>query len=161
VRGTYTLVLVCDEGFGVVMGRLGRVWVGAGCCLYTGSALGVGAQSLEGRVERHVRRWKRRRWHVDYLTSNQHCRVTRVVWLISPRRLECAINRAVAEELNARPVLAGAGSSDCECDAHLLRVQSSVGVRGVVRGLVRVYGRFGGRVRLMRFASSSRTFGEG
>jgi Uri superfamily endonuclease len=154
LKGTYTLLLVCKQSFRVMIGRLGYANIGAGYYVYTGSALGVGAQSLEGRLKRHSQRSKKRRWHVDYLTSNPRCRITTAVWLMSPRRMECAINQAVSSELNAKPVLPRAGSSDCKCDGHLMKFQSPIGPRRMSALLVSVYRRFGRPVRCIHFANS-------
>jgi Uri superfamily endonuclease len=154
LKGTYTLLLVCKGRFRVMIGRLGYANVDAGYYLYTGSALGVGAQSLEGRLQRHSQRSKKRRWHVDYLTSNPRCRIRTAVWLISPRRVECAINQAVGREFNAKPVLPRAGSSDCKCNGHLMKIQSPIGPRRISALLVSVYRRFGRPVRCIRFANS-------
>lgn len=156
MKGTYTLLIVCKEPFRVMIGRLGYANIDAGYFLYTGSALGVGAQSLEGRLKRHCQRSKKIRWHVDYLTSNPHCRINTAVWLVSPRRRECAINQAVSRQFNAKPLLPRAGSSDCKCDAHLMKIQLQIGPRRLSALLVRVYRRFGKSVRCMHFSNSSR-----
>ena len=161
MKGTYTLLLVCKERFRVMIGRLGYANIDAGYYMYTGSALGVGAQSLEGRLGRHSQRSKKRRWHVDYLTSNSRCGITTAVWLMSPRRMECAINQAISREFNAKPVLPRAGSSDCKCDGHLMKIQSSIGPRGMSALLVSVYRRFGSPVRCIRLANSLRKLSAG
>jgi len=156
LKGTYTLLLVCKEPFRVRIGRLGQAKIDAGHYLYTGSALGGGAQSLEGRLKRHAEPSKKMRWHVDYLTSNPRCKITGAVWLESPRRVECAINRAVSNQLGVKPVLPRAGSGDCKCDAHLMKVRSPIGPRRISGLLVRVYRRFGRHVRSTRSANSLR-----
>ena len=153
MKGTYTLLLICKEPFRVMIGGLGYANIDAGYYMYTGSALGVGAQSLEGRLGRHSQRSKKRRWHVDYLTSNPRCKITTAVWLMSRRRMECAINQAVSREFNAKPVLPRAGSSDCKCDAHLMKIHSRIGPRGMSGLLVSVYMRFGRPVRCVHFAN--------
>jgi Uri superfamily endonuclease len=155
LKGTYTLLLVCKEPFRVMIGRLGYAKIDAGHYLYTGSALGEGAQSLEGRLKRHSEPSKKIRWHVDYLTSNPRCRIKAAVWLMSPERVECRINQAISRQLGAEPVLPQAGSSDCKCDAHLTKIQSSIGPRRILASLVRVYRRFGRQVRSTYSLNSS------
>jgi len=156
LKGTYTLLLVCKEPFRVKIGRLGHANIDAGYYLYTGSALGEGAQSLEWRLKRHAEPSKKRRWHVDYLTSNPRCRIIAAIWLVSSRRVECAINRAVSRQFRVKPVLPRAGSSDCKCDAHLMKIQSPIGPRRISKLLIRVYRRFGRQVRSTNSADSLR-----
>lgn len=148
MRGTYTLLLVCRNSFRIGLGRLGCVGVGEGQYLYTGSALGRGAVSLEGRLKRHWKVSKKTRWHVDYLTSHRKCRVRAAVCLMSRKRLECAINRAIVEGLEVTPVLPHAGSSDCACAGHLLKVLSSLSEKKVLNDVIMVYEGFGQPIQI-------------
>lgn len=156
MRGTYTLLLLCREPFRARIGSLGYANVDEGYYLYTGSALGNGSLSLERRLERHCRRAKKVRWHVDYLTSNPRCVVKVAVCLRSRKRSECAINKAVIRRMNAKPILSHAGSSDCKCDAHLTKIRSSIGADKILRSLMNVYRRFGKAVYYVQFAHCGR-----
>lgn len=139
MKGTYTLLLVCKRSFRTKIGKLGYVNVRKGHYLYTGSALGQGAVSLEGRLRRHRQVSKKTRWHIDYFTAKRNCTVSVAVCLRSRQRLECSINRALARRLNVRPVFPRAGSSDCACEAHLVKVVSSMSDRRVLDAVIRVY----------------------
>jgi Uri superfamily endonuclease len=154
LRGTYTLLIYCKEPFGVRIGRLGYVRLVEGYYMYTGSALGVGAQSLEGRLARHLRTWKKRKWHVDYLTSDARCKVKAAVCLRSRRHLECSINQAVVRKLDAEPVLPRAGSSDCKCGGHLTRIGSSIRASEIMRLLRSTYSGFGTSVSDYNFETT-------
>ena len=154
MRGTYTLLLVCRGPFRTRIGTLGYAIVKKGYYLYTGSALGRGAVSLEGRLRRHWQISKKIRWHVDYLTSNRNCAVTAAVCLKSRRHMECLISRAIAERLKVRPVLLHAGSSDCGCEAHLVKIESSIAEKEVLSALSKVYGMFGEPIRMRQDVAS-------
>ena len=91
MKGTYTIVVRCKDERYSTFGKLGRARLRKGRYLYTGSALGHGAVSLEGRLERHMSRQKRLRWHVDYLTSCPGCNVTGAVYVACDGRLECKV----------------------------------------------------------------------
>jgi Uri superfamily endonuclease len=132
VKGTYVLVLHCMRPFRLKMGRLGCANMTNGYYIYTGSALGTGAVSLEGRLRRHSQRKKKVNWHIDYLTSDTRCEVKAAVVVRSAKRLECIINRAVMRELDAHPLLARAGSSDCKCEGHLAKVGPSIRSRDIL-----------------------------
>jgi len=147
LKGTYTILIVCKQAFRTRLGRLGLVNVEKGFCLYTGSALGDGAVSLEGRLNRHFRASKKRRWHVDYLTSHPKCSVSFAVYVKSPKHLECSVNQAIARALDVKALLPHAGSSDCRCQSHLTRVMSLTSEREIFRALAGVYRGFGKPVK--------------
>ena len=143
MRGTYTIVLACERPMRVRFGKLGRVKVKIGYYLYTGSALGLGAVSLEGRLERHNRSFKRKRWHVDYLTTRQGCKLRGAVYLVSNERFECKINRAISKNVNTQAILQHLGASDCKCEAHLVRITEPLSKTKLLNRLKQTYSRFG------------------
>lgn len=143
MRGTYTMILECKEPVRIRFGRLGRANLLTGYYLYTGSALGRGAMSLEGRLARHKRHSKRVRWHVDYLTSHSKCRFKRAICLLSSNRLECKINNSLMASLKVQPILAHLGSTDCACNAHLVRVTQRLSLTNLLVRLRIIYSAFG------------------
>jgi Uri superfamily endonuclease len=156
LKGTYTLILICMKPFRAKIGSLGYATLRKGYYLYTGSALGYGSVSLEGRLNRHLRSSKNVTWHVDYLTSDPRCRVRAIVCLRSSKRLECTINQEIVRNLSAKPILTRAGSSDCKCDGHLTRVGSSIGAGEILSKVTSVYQRFGRAVCCMEFENRMR-----
>jgi Uri superfamily endonuclease len=155
LKGTYVLILACMKPFRVKIGSLGYANIGKGCYIYTGSALGTGAISLEGRLRRHSQRAKKVKWHVDYLTSDVRCKVKAAVVVRSRKRLECAVNRAILGKLNARPVLPGAGSSDCKCEGHLAKAGLTIRSSKILPMVVEVCRRFDRSVSCMQFTNSA------
>jgi len=122
MRGTYTIVISCNRSGNVRFGRLGCAKIVRGLYVYSGSGLGQGAMSIEGRIRRHSRACKTRRWHVDYLTSSRRCTVRAAIFMQSRRRLECDVNNMLVKKLKANPTLPHIGASDCKCGGHLMRV---------------------------------------
>ena len=143
MRGTYTIVLGCKRPIQVRFGKLGYVEVKVGHYLYTGSALGDGALSLKGRLTRHSRSLKKKRWHVDYLTTRRAVRFKGAVYLVSNNRVECKINRAIRENMKTPTLLTHLGASDCKCEAHLVRVAETMSKLNLLNRLERIYSRFG------------------
>jgi sugar fermentation stimulation protein A len=94
------------------VGRLGEMRFRAGTYAYVGSAMG----GLRGRLRRHMRLQKRRRWHVDYVLDS--ARVTAIVTCETEERSECTIAGSLAGRFWAIP---GFGASDCSCPGHLFR----------------------------------------
>jgi len=113
-KGLYILLIHLPEGREIEVGALGSRPFRRGFYAYVGSALG----GLQGRVARHLRRKKRRRWHIDYLLEHAHVKevLTIPVEAKGEPRLECTLARSLAEGLYT---IEGFGSSDCRCKGHL------------------------------------------
>ena len=153
MKGTYTIVVECKSGGYAVFGRLGRTRLQAGWYVYTGSAMGVGAASLERRIRRHEKHSKNIRWHIDYLTSKPGCLVRGVVYVVSKRRLECNINQHISEGLKLLPVLPRIGATDCNCPGHLLG-PSNLNAEALLGHLANIYRRVEPRHAPMTVRSS-------
>ncbi|MBI5956302.1 MAG: GIY-YIG nuclease family protein [Chloroflexi bacterium] len=112
--GTYCLVVHVPLSIPVSIGCLSRFVLTPGYYLYLGSAL----NGLEGRLDRHLRRDKRLRWHIDHLlTAGQ---VVETWCVASGERQECAWAQAALGAPGARMAIKGFGASDCRCPAHLV-----------------------------------------
>jgi Uri superfamily endonuclease len=96
------------------VGALGQYVFPAGWYAYTGSA----KHGMAARVARHMRRQKRIRWHIDYLT----CETGIVAAFCDPNEEanECAWARRLVDLPGASTFLLRFGSSDCRCQGHLI-----------------------------------------
>jgi len=121
VKGVYTLIIKFD-GSKIKIGSLGEHKLPSGYYAYTGSALGKGAQSLKGRILRHLRRNKKTKWHIDYLLMDERANVEWILLLPSEEQRECSINSSILENTEATIPVKDFGSSDCrsKCPSHLL-----------------------------------------
>lgn len=112
--GTYILWLESEVRRQITIGRLATLSLRPGVYLYVGSAFGPGG--LRARVQRHHRRKKKARWHVDYLRA--HTALSEVFYC------DDAVEHLWAEELAGSPgaeiPLPRFGSSDCRCRSHLV-----------------------------------------
>lgn len=110
-NATYQLLIVVYEAVRVRIGRLGEFVFAPGYYVYTGSA----RRGMAARLNRHLTKHKRQRWHIDYLLANPHVTVVDVQVLDQP---ECAANQSVTGSIPAP----GFGASDCHsgCGAHLI-----------------------------------------
>jgi Uri superfamily endonuclease len=113
--GTYALVLECKTDARLRVGRLGPLHLQAGSYVYVGSAFGTGG--LAARIRHHQRIAARPHWHIDYLRAV--CELVEVWFTDDPARREPVWARAMAGLPGASVPLAGFGSSDCDCAAHL------------------------------------------
>ncbi len=107
---TYRLLIWVERALQLHVGALGRHLLGPGLYVYTGSA----RRNPRARLQRHLRRDKRLRWHIDYLLSQPEVQVLDVEIWIAP---ECSVNR----DTGGTVPIAGFGASDCVagCASHL------------------------------------------
>jgi len=122
-RGVYTLVVFLSETLDLTIGELGSHKLPKGYYTYTGSAVGPSDRSLRFRVDRHLRKAKKKRWHIDYLLADEKVRVTAVMAVsTTEKELECKVNRLITENMEGKTVVNGFGASDCRsnCGSHLL-----------------------------------------
>ncbi len=108
--GTYQLLIRLRRPAMITVGALGRFRFPAGWYVYTGSA----RNGLEQRIRRHLRRKKRKHWHIDYLLAAADG-VEAFVLPGGPTS-ECELHGRLR---GGRVIVPGFGSSDCDCASHL------------------------------------------
>ena len=120
--GVYTLLLFLSKKVTVEIGMLGKQRFPMGYCSYTGSAFGKGSSNLKHRIARHLRREKRKFWHIDYLLANENVSVEAVVAAKTNENIECNLNHYMKNIMGAEVPVRGFGASDCRknCASHLL-----------------------------------------
>ncbi len=110
MRGCYLLFLKLEKDKVIKVGSLGEIEFKAGFYVYVGS----GMNNVLKRVERHFRKDKRLRWHIDYLTVQ----ADEMYALIIPSdvKIECELAKFFAVHFDG---IKGFGCSDCDCESHL------------------------------------------
>ncbi|MGB9675817.1 MAG: DUF123 domain-containing protein [Candidatus Bathyarchaeales archaeon] len=115
MNGIYILVIKIDRNISLDVGALGKINFEKGIYAYVGSA----QKGLIERVTRHIRKRKRKFWHIDYLLSNRHANATKVFYRKGGKTCECKI----AGRLCAiGSTIKRFGSSDCSCESHLFKI---------------------------------------
>ena len=114
--GTYILWLHLEEPKRLRIGRLGVIAFDPGHYAYVGSAFGPGG--IRARVGRHLRREKKKRWHIDYLNSASQPGGAWICYGDPP--LEHRWARVLSSLTGAWLPAAGFGASDCRCPSHLI-----------------------------------------
>lgn len=145
LRGLYVLVLEALGSFIIKVGKLGKLRFLKGRYLYIGSATGVGSTSLECRVKRHLKKRKRRFWHIDYLTTSPSITIQFAICFSIPTshlpksiRLECQIVKEIMENIESSSLIEGFGSSDCSCRGHLIYL-GEMDSTYIIRALTRAF----------------------
>lgn len=121
-KGIYTLIVFLSNDTQLKVGKLGIQTFPAGYYTYTGSALGKGASSLKQRVTRHLKKQKRKFWHIDFLLAHENATIITIIAVQTSRKLECKMNQYIRERLKTKIPVVGFGASDCKenCKSHLL-----------------------------------------
>jgi len=142
-RGTYTLILFASDKAKVNIGKLGAKAFLQGYYTYTGSALGNGASNLQYRVSRHLKREKKKRWHIDFLLTNENFTVEGVIAISVKQNSECQINQLISNQMQAKILVPKFGASDCltKCESHLLYIGNRDAKSKIYRLFQRKFGR--------------------
>ena len=114
IKGIYILNMNLSKVTVINVGRLGAIKFPRGYYLYIGSAM----SGFAGRINRHLKRKKTRRWHIDYLLE-----AVEILWVdlyeTDSHEDECRLSAAIGELPGAKIVARGFGASDCKCRTHL------------------------------------------
>jgi adenylylsulfate kinase len=122
VKGVYILAISINREARVKIGSLGTKHFEKGLYVYVGSA----QQNLEKRILRHIKRDKRKFWHIDYLLGNESVKIFDIFYKDTGKAFECKF----AEKLGEIGVpINGFGSSDCKCQSHLFKVNTYESLR--------------------------------
>lgn len=112
IKGTYVLVLKIESD--AIVKTKGRSFsVEKGYYAYVGSAM----NGLFQRIQRHLKREKRKHWHIDFLLDT--AKVIAVTILPSEHPLEKRIARVLATTFFS---VKGFGASDSKSSSHLFRI---------------------------------------
>lgn len=114
--GTYALILQSERNQTIRVGKSGSLTIRPGWYVYIGSAFGPGG--LLARINRHIKKRKKFRWHIDYLRAR--VMLTAVWYTKSPLKMECDWANLFGQQKGAETIT-GFGASDCKCRSHLFR----------------------------------------
>ncbi|MGF3523277.1 MAG: GIY-YIG nuclease family protein [Candidatus Bathyarchaeia archaeon] len=117
LKGIYVLIIHVKKSVKIRIGALGTVNIEEGKYAYVGSA----QKNLECRVRRHLRREKRKFWHIDYLLDSDTAEVLEVRYKSGDKTEECKIAQLIAKQGKA---VEGFGASDCRCISHLFQIEN-------------------------------------
>ena len=103
----YFIILKLDDDREIEVGKLGRINFKRGYYIYVGSA----KRGFSKRIQRHLRKNKKLRWHIDYLTTKAD-----VIEVFKSDADEHELAELASKFYEG---IKGFGSSDCKCYSHL------------------------------------------
>ena len=144
-KGVYSLLIRVKKPLTIRIGALGVRRFSPGLYVYVGSAMGSGAQSLEGRIRRHLSDAKKARWHIDYLLLNRDAEVVKVIASETVQKAECKVVEELAKMGLPNPELKGFGASDCSsgCFSHLIYLGPAQNMEDAVEEILAIYKQLG------------------
>ncbi|MDY6904760.1 MAG: DUF123 domain-containing protein [Thermodesulfobacteriota bacterium] len=89
---------------------------------------------MEKRLQRHFRREKRIRWHIDYLLAGRSVKLQTALCKAADKDEECRIADVLKEKampVNGPGGLRGFGASDCSCKSHLFALPAALSKQGI------------------------------
>jgi len=110
-KGIYLLVFKIKNKEKLKIGNLGERIFKKGFYVYVGSAM----NSLSKRINRHLRKNKKLKWHIDYLL--QKGENLKAIPIRSFEKRECEIAKELS--LISQKIIPDFGASDCKCNSHL------------------------------------------
>ena len=113
-EGIYLLLIFKHKGEEIKVGALGKIKFDVGYYVYVGSA----QRNLRKRIERHFRKEKKIRWHIDYLLS--HAKILDFYAKNYPKPYEEKIAIKLGKKYSYVPNF---GSSDSRALSHLFKIE--------------------------------------
>ena len=111
MKGCYCLIIYVRKYSKIKIGKLGYLEFRRGIYVYIGSAM----NSLESRLNRHLRNDKKLHWHVDYLLKHENTKILKIIYN-TDKKVECDLSQYMSTRTNS---IRDFGCSDCDCESHL------------------------------------------
>ena len=114
--GIYCLLIKISKPKEVLVGKLGKIKFEKGRYIYVGSA----QKNLEKRIERHLRKRKKKHWHIDWLLSSKDVKIEKII-LFPFESKDKEEKLAYYFSFYGKPIK-NFGSSDSKCQSHLIKI---------------------------------------
>ena len=111
--GVYIITYYLNRKTTIQIGKLGKFQFQKGYYYYVGSAL----KNLQQRIDRHLRKEKSLRWHIDYLSTK--AKAVDFLPIYTTEKIECQIAQQFLNDKKIEKPVKKFGSSDCRCETHL------------------------------------------
>jgi Uri superfamily endonuclease len=148
MKGIYTLIIFLAEKT-LIRTRKKDFIVPPGFCIYVGSAMGPYNESLEKRVLRHLRKHKRRFWHIDYLLNKKGVGIKAILYSPSTKKLECSLASRFEKRRSVWVPIEGFGCSDCKCRGHLFVALGKTTLESALKNTMKAHRTIGLSPRMM------------
>ncbi|MEM1634454.1 MAG: GIY-YIG nuclease family protein [Nanopusillaceae archaeon] len=128
MKGTYLLLLECLNDCEIEVGKLGKIRFKKGYYVYIGSAM----NNLKKRILRHLKKDKKIKWHVDYLTTNDSFIIRKIFIKETNKKEEEKISKIFEKYFN---FIKNFGNSDCKDNSHLFLINNFKVLYNIIKKL--------------------------
>ncbi|MEM3407653.1 MAG: GIY-YIG nuclease family protein [Nitrososphaerota archaeon] len=135
--GIYALIIHIKNNINVTLAK-NIHYFSPGYYVYLGSAKQYGG--VNSRVNRHLKKNKKLRWHIDYLTTSNSVKIKAIVYTKTIHFKECAFIKILKKDC-FEIASKGFGSSDCKekCGAHLLKPIKYKNLKQIILAIEKVF----------------------
>lgn len=116
--GIYISIFYLPKTANITVGKLGAFNFREGFYFYIGSA----QRNLSARLERHSKKKKPLRWHIDYLSIKAE--MLGAITILGTREFECQLAKKLGSMYEV--AVPDFGASDCRCGGHLFYTKDFV-----------------------------------
>lgn len=109
----YAIYMDLPSDRSIQIGKLGTFTFIKGTYIYVGSA----KRNIKARVNRHLKKDKPFKWHIDYLRP--HCEVIKII-TYENSFTECFLAEKIRKENHGTFPVHKFGATDCKCFSHLI-----------------------------------------
>ncbi|MFH7903100.1 MAG: GIY-YIG nuclease family protein [Candidatus Aenigmatarchaeota archaeon] len=128
MKGTYLLLLECLNDCEIEVGKLGKIRFKKGYYVYIGSSM----NNLEKRILRHLKKDKKIKWHIDYLTTNDSFIIRKIFIKESNKKEEEKISKIFEKYFI---FIKNFGNSDCKDNSHLFLINNFKVLYNIIKKL--------------------------
>jgi Uri superfamily endonuclease len=135
--GVYAIIIYIKDNINLTLAKNTHYFT-PGYYIYLGSAKQYGG--IKSRINRHLKKNKKLKWHIDYLTSNHLVKIKAVIYAKTKIFKECTFVKILKEnyfEIASKNF----GSSDCKekCGAHLLKPTKYMNLKQIIIAIKEVF----------------------
>ena len=128
--GVYAIIIYIKDNINLTLAKNTHYFT-PGYYIYLGSAKQYGG--IKSRINRHLKKNKKLKWHIDYLTSNHLVKIKAVIYAKTKIFKECTFVKILKKnyfEIASKNF----GSSDCKekCGAHLLKPIKPINFKQII-----------------------------
>ena len=130
MKGVYILFIELKNNQIIQIGKLGKLFFKKGNYVYIGSSM----NNLEKRINRHLNKYKKFHWHIDYFLEKAE--ILKVYIKETTNKEECKLANIFKEKLEKIPYF---GCSDCKCESHLFYGSYNIIYSVIIRTNIKKY----------------------
>lgn len=122
-KGIYLLEIKAVKNFSINHKKFNKINFPLGFYYYVGSA----QKNLSSRIKRHLSKTKKKKWHIDYITSHLNNRIVKIIILNNAdKKFENLLAQKLTEMNLTIPAFGFGSTDDRKSKSHLFYSQKEI-----------------------------------